>query len=181
MHIFLASVFLAHTIHAGSNISNEMDNNSEDSTTSSETQTLENQRLDPQILDPSPPEETELNVFWEHLRAWNQIQIRNVEYNDVRDVKRGDKEEEMVPSDSWSTPHEIKGPMKLFRLLLKKTLLVEQRLSNKYNAAGKRQQFKELLKELPNQLPHRNDFIKVHREIVRRWKKVRILTPQFTW
>jgi len=120
-------------------------------------------------------------VFWEHLRAWNQIQIKNVEYNDVCDVKRGDKEEEMVPSDSWSTPHEIKGPMELFRLLLKKTLLVEQRLSNKYNAAGKRQQFKELLKELPKQLPHRNDFINVHREIVRRWKKVRTLTPQFTW
>jgi len=179
--IFLASVFLAHTIHAGSNTSNEMDNKSEGSTTSSENQTLENQPLDPQTIDPSRPEETELNVFREHIRAWNRIQIKNVEYTDVRDVQRGDKEEKMVPSDSWSTPHGIKGPMELFKLLLKKTLLAEQELSDKDNAAGKRQQFKELLKELPKQLPRRNSFIKIHQEIIRRWKKVKILTPQFTW
>jgi len=158
--LLLASTFLAGTIHAGSTLSTE---------TKGTENTCEN----------SPQQETQLDFdeakFQDHLKAWHDIQIKNVEYYSGFEIRKEDQEEVRVPRNCWSTPLGVQIPMSHFKSLLRETDMAEREPNEPEFASEKRQRFKRLLEELPNQLPHHNSFSKVYQEILNRWNNVKDL------
>jgi len=111
--------------------------------------------------------------FRVHLEAWHRIKIKNVEYLSTSEIRNEDKEEDKIPRDCWSTPHEVKIPLIFFQTLLRQTRMADKEGNEPEFASKRRQQFKKLLTKLPKKLPHHNSFSKVHLEILSRWDKIK--------